>query len=93
MWEHLRALLGWCTTTLGVRNDRIIAARTRRTGINGEFLCIKGRYGFDFYDHPERLQAPLMRVEGELKEVSWAQALKAVAEKFNETLAMAVRLA
>ena len=77
-----------CKTTLGVRNDRIIRGTNRdRSGMNGEFLCIKGRYGFDFYDHPERLQAPLMRVEGELKEVSWAQALKAVAEKFNQTIA------
>jgi len=77
-----------CKTTLGVRNDRIIRGTNRdRSGINGEFLCIKGRYGFDFYDHAERLQAPLMRVEGELKEVSWAQALKTVAEKFNQTIA------
>ena len=77
-----------CTTTLGVRNDSIIRGTNRdRTGMNGEFLCIKGRYGFDFYNHPERLRAPLMRVAGELKEVSWAQALKAVAEKFNQTIA------
>jgi NADH-quinone oxidoreductase subunit G len=77
-----------CKTTLGVRNDRIIRGTNRdRSGINGEFLCIKGRYGFDFYDHPERLQAPLMRVAGELKEASWAQALRAVAEKFNQTMA------
>jgi NADH-quinone oxidoreductase subunit G len=77
-----------CTTTLGVRNDRIIRGTNRdRSGINGEFLCIKGRYGFDFYDHAERLQMPLMRVNGELKEASWAQALRVVAEKFNRTMA------
>src|SRR2546426_918019 len=51
-----------CRTTLGVRNDKIIRGNNRdRSGINGEFLCIKGRYGFDFVDHPERLQSPLMR--------------------------------
>jgi NADH-quinone oxidoreductase subunit G len=77
-----------CTTTLGARNDRIIRGTNRdRSGVNGEFLCIKGRYGFDFYDHPERLQAPLIRVNGELKEASWSQALEAVAEKFNQTMA------
>ena len=77
-----------CKTTLGVRNDRIIRGTNRdRSGINGEFLCIKGRYGFDFYDHPERLQSPLVRVNGELKEASWAQALRAVADKFNQTMA------
>jgi NADH-quinone oxidoreductase subunit G len=77
-----------CKTTLGIRNDRIIRGNNRdRSGINGEFLCIKGRYGFDFYDHPDRLQAPLVRVNGKLEEVSWSQALTAVAQKFQQTIA------
>ena len=65
-----------CKTTLGVRNDKIIRGNNRdRSGINGEFLCVKGRYGFDFYDHPDRLQSPLMRVNGKLEPVSWSKAL------------------
>src|ERR1700683_3385880 len=77
-----------CKTTLGTRNDRIIRGNNRdHSGVNGEFLCIKGRYGFDFYDHAERLQAPLMRVNGKLEEVSWAVALGAVASTFTQTLA------
>ncbi len=74
-----------CKTTLGVRNNEIIRGNNRdRSGINGEFLCIKGRYAFDFYDHPERLQAPMMKVGGKLEPVSWSQALAAVAAKFQE---------
>ena len=74
-----------CKTTLGVRNDEIIRGNNRdRSGINGEFLCIKGRYAFDFYNHPERLLAPLVRVNGKLEEVSWSKALETVAAKFNE---------
>jgi NADH-quinone oxidoreductase subunit G len=77
-----------CKTTLGTRNDKILRGNNRdRSGINGEFLCIKGRYAFDFYDHPERLQSPLLRVNGKLEEVSWAKALATVAEKFTQTLA------
>lgn len=77
-----------CKTTLGTRNDQIIRGNNRdRSGINGEFLCIKGRYAFDFHDHPERLQSPLLRVDGKLEEVSWAKALAAVAQKFTQTLA------
>ncbi len=76
-----------CKTTLGTRNDQIIRGNNRdRSGINGEFLCIKGRYAFDFYDHAERLQSPLLRVNGKLEEVSWARALQAVAQKFTETI-------
>ncbi len=76
-----------CKTTLGTRNDRIIRGNNRdRSGVNGEFLCIKGRYAFDFYDHAERLQSPMVRVNGKLEEVSWSQALDTVAKKFNQTL-------
>jgi NADH-quinone oxidoreductase subunit G len=74
-----------CKTTLGVRNDEIIRGNNRdRSGINGEFLCIKGRYAFDFYNHPERLLAPLVRVQGKLEEASWSKAIETVAAKFNE---------
>src|ERR1051326_3406759 len=77
-----------CRTTLGTRSERIIRGNNRdHSGINGEFLCIKGRYAFDFYDHSERLQAPLVRRNGKLEEVSWSEALAAVAHKFNQTIA------
>ncbi len=57
-----------CKTTLGVRNDEIIRANNRdRSGINGEFLCVKGRFAFDFHSHAERLQSPLMRVNGQAR--------------------------
>ncbi len=74
-----------CTTTLGVRNNRILRGNNRdRSGINGEFLCIKGRYAFDFHDHPERLAAPLLRVNGSFEKVDWPRALDAVAAGFRE---------
>ena len=76
-----------CKTTLGVRNDQIIRGNNRdSTGINGEFLCIKGRYAFDFYDSAERLQAPLMKVNGKLEEVGWAEgAFDGGAKRFKQT--------
>ncbi|PYT31679.1 MAG: NADH dehydrogenase (quinone) subunit G [Acidobacteria bacterium] len=74
-----------CKTTLGVRNDKIIRGNNRdRSGINGEFLCIKGRYAFDFSDHPDRLQTPLVRTGGKLQPASWSQALEVVAKNFQD---------
>jgi NADH-quinone oxidoreductase subunit G len=74
-----------CKTTLGVRNDKILRGNNRdRSGINGEFLCVKGRYAFDFVESPERLQSPMMRADGVLKPVSWSRALYTVAQKFKE---------
>lgn len=74
-----------CKTTLGVRNNVILRGNNRdRSGINGEFLCIKGRYGFDFVESNERLQSPLMRIDGQLQPVSWSRALITVAKRFQE---------
>jgi NADH-quinone oxidoreductase subunit G len=74
-----------CKTTLGVRNDQIIRGNNRdRSGINGEFLCIKGRYAFDFSHSPERLQSPLLRMGSRFEPVSWSKALAIVASKFTE---------
>ncbi len=74
-----------CKTTLGVRANEIIRGNNRdRSGLNGEFLCIKGRYGFDFTAHEERLQAPLVKTGDHFEPVSWSQALALVARKFIE---------
>jgi NADH-quinone oxidoreductase subunit G len=73
-----------CRTTLGVRDGEIVRGNNRdSTGINGEFLCIKGRYGFDFVKHEGRLQSPLVRRNGKLEEASWAEAIRLVADRLG----------
>ena len=77
-----------CKTTLGVRNGGIIRANNRdRSGINGEFLCLKGRYAFDFNGSAERLQSPLKRTAAGYEPISWSEALATVAAKFGEVKA------
>ncbi|MGO9096530.1 MAG: NADH-quinone oxidoreductase subunit NuoG [Bryobacteraceae bacterium] len=74
-----------CKTTLGVQDNRILRGNNRdRSGINGEFLCIKGRYAADFTVHPERLLGPLVRTDQGLQPASWTEALRMVAGRFNE---------
>ena len=70
-----------CKTTLSVRNNKILRGNNRdQSGINHDFLCIKGRYGYDFVHHPERLTAPRVRNDGQLVECSWTEAIRAVGE-------------
>ena len=77
-----------CKTTLGVRNDEIMRGNNRdRSGINDEFLCVKGRYAFDFTKHPERLQSPMMKTAKGYEPISWSQALEVVSTKFSEAKA------
>jgi len=74
-----------CRTTLSVRNNRVMRGNNRdRSGVNGEFLCIKGRYAFDFLEHPERLRTPLVRRHGRLEPASWPEAIALVSGRFRE---------
>jgi len=74
-----------CKTTLSVRNHEILRANNRDlSGINKEFLCVKGRFGFDFTKHPERLKQPLLRKGDKLFPVSWEEASQAAAAKLKE---------
>jgi NADH-quinone oxidoreductase subunit G len=78
-----------CKTTLGVRRSdtgmEIVRGDNRdKSGTNGDFLCIKGRYGFDFANHEERLTQPLIRKNGKLTPASWEDAFEFVGKKFAE---------
>jgi formate dehydrogenase alpha subunit len=53
-------------------------------GVNQGSLCVKGRFGYDFIHHPERLQKPLVKKSGVFVEVSWEEALSLVATKLQE---------
>jgi len=78
-----------CKVTLGVRqtNDgsEIVRADNRdKSGINGDFLCVKGRFGFDFVDSKERLDTPLVRnADGKLEPATWEHALRFAADKLK----------
>ena len=79
-----------CKVTLGVRQtnegSEIVRADNRdNSGINGDFLCAKGRFGFDFVGSAERLTTPLVRnAEGKLEPATWEAALRLAAGKLKE---------
>jgi NADH-quinone oxidoreductase subunit G len=80
-----------CKTTLGVRSvsdgSEIVRGDNRdKSGMNGDFLCNKGRYAFDFANSPERLTQPLIRKErgGKLTPVSWEEALTFAGQRLRE---------
>ena len=79
-----------CKVTLGVRqvNDgsEIVRADNRdKSGINNDFLCAKGRFGFDFVESPERLNKPLVRnAAGKLEPATWEYALRLAGSKLKE---------
>jgi NADH-quinone oxidoreductase subunit G len=78
-----------CKTTLGVRRAdtgmQIVRGDNRdKSGINNDFLCIKGRYAFDFADHSERITQPLIRKNGTLAPATWEEAFGLIGRRFAE---------
>jgi formate dehydrogenase major subunit/formate dehydrogenase alpha subunit len=84
-----------CTVDLNVRDNEIIRITSNPSAaVNGMHLCVKGRYGYDFVHHPDRLDKPLVREyllkdeprnskseRGPWKEVDWETALTIVSKQ------------
>jgi len=78
-----------CKTTLGVRRCdtgmEIVRGDNRdKSGINNDFLCVKGRYAFDFAHHKDRLTEPLIRKNGKLTPATWEEAFELIGKQFRD---------
>ncbi|MGB2806028.1 MAG: NADH-quinone oxidoreductase subunit NuoG [Candidatus Zixiibacteriota bacterium] len=72
-----------CNVNLWTKDDKIYRVTSRRNDFVDEgFLCDKGRFGFEFVNHPDRLTQPLVRKNGELSPVDWDEAIELVASRF-----------
>ena len=56
-----------CQLTYHVHDNEIVRVEGRNGPANHERLCVKGRFGFDYVSHPQRLTKPLIRREGMAK--------------------------
>ena len=52
--------------------------------VNRGHTCVKGRFAFEFYNHPDRLKSPLIKKDGKFEEVSWEEAYAYTALRFKE---------
>src|SRR6516165_6890689 len=84
-----------CQLTYKIREDRIVAVEGKDGPANHNRLCVKGRFGFDYAHHPDRLTEPLIRKDGvskhdtdidpanpytHFRKASWEDALDRAAE-------------
>ncbi len=78
-----------CQMNLKVKGDTIIEVNADPDlAPNYGALCVKGRYGFHFVQHRDRLTKPLIRKGGQLVECSWDEALSYTAKRFFDIKAM-----
>src|ERR1700735_4582831 len=85
-----------CQVTYQVKDEKVIYAEGRDGPANHNRLCVKGRFGFDYIHHPNRLTKPLVRLPGvkkdpndqvdpanpftHFREASWEEALDIAAK-------------
>ena len=87
-----------CLLTFNIKNNHIQYVEGRDGPANKSRLCVKGRYGFDYIHHPDRLKKPMIRRENikktseiiepenmykHFREATWEEALDFAAKGFN----------
>ncbi len=86
--QKVRSTCGYCS--IGCQIDihanhqgiNKISSEVGTTPNNGN-LCMKGRFAYDFVNHPDRLDTPMVRRNGNLEKTSWEDAYKVISDKLN----------
>ncbi len=89
-----------CQLNFHVKDEKIVFVTGREGPANKSRLCVKGRYGFDYIDNPQRLTMPLIRRDDvpksaslpfdaanpftHFREASWAEALDFAAQGLTD---------
>jgi len=81
--EETKSVCNYCGCGCGItyetRENRII----RVSPAKDNYLCTKGRFGWDATHHSDRLTTPKMRVDNKLVDCTWEEALSVVATNLN----------
>ncbi len=73
-----------CNLEVSTSNGEILSIQAPYDAeVNEGHTCLKGRYAFKFYDHPERLDSPMIKRNGEFEKVSWEEAYEHIASHLN----------
>ncbi len=74
-----------CSFDIWTKDREILKVEPFDGPANGISTCIKGKFGWTYVNHPDRLRRPLIRDGEGFREASWAEALDLVASRFRET--------
>jgi len=73
-----------CNITLHVKGNKVIRVTSKENTLNEGWLCVKGRFGYQFISSPDRLTKPLIRRNNQFEEVSWDEAFDCIANRLTE---------
>ena len=73
-----------CQLDVSVINGEIKGIQAPETAeVNEGHTCLKGRFAFQFYNHPDRLKEPMIKRNGEFEIVTWDEAYDFIASKLT----------
>ena len=73
-----------CTFDVWTKDRDILKIEPSEGPVNGISTCIKGKFGWDYTNHPDRLRKPLIRDGETFRETTWEEALDLVSKRFAE---------
>jgi formate dehydrogenase major subunit len=74
-----------CNLEVAVLNGKVKSIQAPYNAeVNQGHTCLKGRFAFSFYNHPDRIRTPLIRKNGILEPSTWDEAYSFIAEKLTQ---------
>jgi len=73
-----------CNLEVSTKNNKILSIQAPYdASANNGHTCLKGRYAFGFYNHKDRLNSPMIKVDNEFKSISWEEAYNFISDKLS----------
>lgn len=72
-----------CQMDLLVKGEKIVGVEPANGPSNKGLLCVKGKFGYNFVNHTDRLKTPLIKRNGKFEEATWDEAYNLIKEKTN----------
>lgn len=73
-----------CNITLHINRNEVVRVTSKEDTINEGWLCVKGRFGYQFINSSDRLTKPLIKKNGKFEEASWDEAFDLIASKLSD---------
>ena len=73
-----------CQLELLVKDDKVVGSQPVVKAVNDGLLCVKGKFGYKFINHDDRLKTPLIKINGKFEEATWDEAYEYILENYNK---------
>ncbi len=73
-----------CNLEVSTKGNEVLSIQAPvDSEVNNSHTCLKGRYAFRFYNHPDRIRTPMIRTNGHFEEATWEEAYDHIAENLT----------